>query len=190
MNAKNTSRVRQRHQSAVDNRISAIGVGILGVSLMVIAIAVIVGMDAATLMSHIVFKIRRHQKKSLELKFIPTVEEGRKGFRLGQNDGTLPDLPDDRSHAPATGMLASAVPNRDSSNDWSNLEAETENSGYLNAVDFGNDEEERSYTYELEHAEWPQYRGSRRKHLLHVRPETILLHVRNWKQGNPQSVDY
>jgi hypothetical protein len=68
VDTKNTSRDRNKHQSASDPRASATGVGLVGVSLVVIVLGFAVIMDTATLIAYIVKAIRNCQSRSLEVK--------------------------------------------------------------------------------------------------------------------------
>lgn len=164
MNAKNISKARNRHQSAVDTRGSATGVGIVGVSLLALVLGFIIVMDAATLVSHILLKIRHQQKSALKVR-------KSKSFQVKHEDAESPRAQESgafHSHVSAASSLDSDVSNGDL--------AQKEVTRFVESVAMAGCQGNHGSAL-------PQHRGSRRKHLLHVRPETILLHVPNTSQG-------
>ncbi|KAK7476929.1 hypothetical protein BaRGS_00031788, partial [Batillaria attramentaria] len=152
VDVKNTSKALHRKTSTYDSRPSATGLGLLGISLTVFVLGFIVIMDTSSLVAYVVHKLRAHQKKSL------AVSNGKAKEEL-----VTPSL--EHESVAAVPSLGS-----DMSND-SDL-AKQEVSKFVEAVSIDCNPCDQLI----------QHRGSRRKHLLHVRPETILLHVRGNKQ--------
>ena len=158
VNAKNTSKVRNQLQSAVDTRASATGVGIVGVSLLALVLGFIIVLDAATLVSHLASKIRQHRKSSLRKSKSSEVKEDT-DVAGDQEQGS-----GSQSHVAAVSALGSDV---SSNGDLAQVEV----------ARFAESVAAMAGCQGKYDSALPQHRGSRRKHLLHVRPETILLHV-------------
>ncbi|XP_076447071.1 uncharacterized protein LOC143284269 [Babylonia areolata] len=175
VNAKNTSKEKHRLQSATDSRPSAAGIGLVGVSLLVVVLGLIVVMDLATLVSFIVVRIRNLQKKSLKVKADPALEEAG-GGSAAQAASFHPTAGCSSSHSPVK-----AVSSLGSDCSEEGQLAHVEVSRFVESVAAagGGGGEERGGLA------LPQHRSSRRKHLLHVRPETILVHVTH-PQGQGQ----
>ncbi|XP_070197064.1 uncharacterized protein [Littorina saxatilis] len=161
VDAKNTSKRRNQKQSAVDRRTSATGVGLVSVSLLALVLGFVVVTDTATLVSFIVRKLRQHRKKSLKANNPRSLEVKDSDFDAASGD------PVGHGEQGSHRELAAACSLGSGAGD--NGLTRVEVSRFVESVAMegchGNSP--------------PKHRGSRRKHLLHVRPDTILLHVTN-----------
>ncbi|KAL8568846.1 hypothetical protein ACOMHN_053844 [Nucella lapillus] len=167
VNAKNTSKEKHRHQSASDNRASAAGIGIVGVCLLALVLGLIVIMDAITFISYGVSMIRKFRKRSRKVKAGESGSSGHIDERRSAEASPEPCCP----HSPVKAL--SSLEN-ETAGGLADLAAQAEVSRFV-----------ESMAMEAPHKNLlPQHRGSRRKNLLHVRPDTILLHVRSQLGGN------
>ena len=163
VDARNTSRGRNQHHSAVDPRGSATGVGIVGLSLLALVLGFIVVMDAASLVSHVVLKVRHHhQQRSLKVrksKSSKVKEEAEDAAVVDPVDVSQAEAFRDassRSH-----VTASLGGGSDVSGEGKLAEVEVARFAESVAMEAGSRQ--------------GQHGVSRRKHLLRVRPDTILL---------------
>ena len=162
MDARNTSRGRNQHHSAVDPRGSATGVGIVGLSLLALVLGFIVVMDAASLVSHVVLKVRHHQQqRSLKVRKSKSSEVKEEADAAAVVDPVDVSQAEAFRDASSRSHVTASLGGSDVSGGGKLAEVEVARFAESVAMEAGGRQ--------------GQHGVSRRKHLLRVRPDTILL---------------